>query len=132
MKKSKDLGKKIEGKEYIKKSDNLTWKRHVKKVNDKIVEKKEKAKSTIKNEVIKTKSDIDNVIDHWNHPDIPIYLSLTDEQVYNNIQNTILRENKRNHHIFTPDLLSFTKQYYVKNIMALNIYIMSKTLWHTL
>ena len=112
MKKATELGKKNEGKELKKKSENKIVKSYVKKVNDKIVAKK--VKPTILNEEkkeTKPKSDIDIVIDNWNHPDIPIHLSLSDEQTYNNIQNTILRENKRNHHIFAPDLLAFTKKY---------------------
>ena len=114
MKKAKELGKKNDGKEYKKKSENVPLKSYVKKVGDKIVEKKEKAKPTIKKEEKqdnKPKSDIDDIIDNWNSPDLPIYLSMEDEETYNNIQNTIIRENKRNHHIFTPDLLAFTKKY---------------------
>jgi hypothetical protein len=144
MKKSKDLGKKNEGKEFKKKSENKILNSYVKKVNDKINEnknkekeftpitsfsdfknqlkvavKKDKAhintvKSTFKQEPKpeqKPKSDIDEVIDNWNKPDISLILSLYDEQTYNNIQNIIKRENKKNHHIFTPDLLAFTKKY---------------------
>ena len=45
MKRAKDLGKKNEGKEYKKKSDNVIVKDYVKKVNDKVVEKKERKRT---------------------------------------------------------------------------------------
>ena len=32
-------------------------------------------------------------------------------KTYENIENTIIKENKLNHHIFTPNLLVFTKKY---------------------
>ena len=38
-------------------------------------------------------------------------LSLYDEETYNKIQNIIIRENNKNYHVFTPDLLAFTKKY---------------------
>ena len=59
----------------------------------------------------KPKSDIDEVVNVWNTPDIPMILSLYDEETYNKIQNIIIRENNKNFHVFTPDLLAFTKKY---------------------
>ena len=106
MKKAKDLGKKNEGKEYKKKSDNVIVKDYVKKVNDKVLEKKEKKEPIQTN----SKSQIDDVVNVWNTPEIPMILSLYDEETYNKIQNIIIRENNKNFHVFTPDLLAFTKK----------------------
>ena len=110
MKKAKDLGKKNEGKEYKKKSDNEIVKDYVKKVNDKVVEKKEEKKPIQPNSI----SQIDEVVNVWNTPEIPMILSLYDEDTYNKIQNIIIRENNKNYHVFTPDLLAFTKNIMIK------------------
>ena len=50
MKKAKDLGKKNEGKEYKKKSDNEIFKNYRKKINDKINERKEETLQHVKKE----------------------------------------------------------------------------------
>ena len=47
---------------------------------------------------------MDEVVDVQNAPEIPIILSLYDEETHNKIQNIIIRENSKNHHIFTPDI----------------------------
>ena len=40
-----------------------------------------------------------------------------------NIENTIIKENKLNHHIFTPSLLSFTKKYNDRIIKKNSIFL---------
>ena len=150
MKKSNELGKKNEGKEYKKKTENKILKSYTKKVTEKIVEKKKKeqeftpitsvadfrnqlrnaikkdktqinqVKSIINTEQKqenKPKSDIDEVVNVWNTPEIPMILSLYDDETYNKIKNIIIREKNKNFHVFTPDLLAFTKKYNDKIVM---------------
>jgi len=110
MKKANELGKKNEGKELKKKSDNKILKSYVKKVNDKIVEKKNIVKPIIINEE-KPKSDIDKIIDEWDKNDLPKKLYYYDSDVYDKIQIIVTREIKRKHFIMPFDLLVFTKKY---------------------
>ncbi len=48
---------------------------------------------------------------HWTTPTNYIILQQYDPKAYENIEKTIIKENKLNHHIFTPSLLVFTKKY---------------------
>ena len=133
MKKAKDLGKKNEGKEYKKISENKILKSYTKKINDKIVEKKKKelkpeikpkqtnitvtAPPTNNNKL----SDEQTIINEWTTPLNYIILQQYDMKTYENIENTIIKENKLNHHIFTPNLLVFTKKYNDKVIKKYSI-----------
>ena len=133
MKKAKDLGKKNEGKEYKKISENKILKSYTKKINDKIVEKKKKelkpeikpkqsnitvtAPPTNNNKI----SDEQTIINEWTTPLNYIILQQYDMKTYENIENTIIKENKLNHHIFTPSLLVFTKKYNDKIIKKYSI-----------
>ena len=56
-------------------------------------------------------SDEQTIINEWTTPLNYIILQQYDMKAYENIENTIIKENKLNHHIFTPSLLVFTKKY---------------------
>ena len=56
MKKAKDIGKKNEGKEYKKKSENKIFKDYRKKINDKINERKEETLQYVKKDRKKKES----------------------------------------------------------------------------
>ena len=114
MKKAKELGKKNDGKEYKKKSENVPLKSYVKKVGDNIVAKKNKENPTIINEEKqenKPKSEIDKIIDEWDKNDLPRILYYYDSDVYDKIQIIVTREIKRKHFIMPFDLFVFTKKY---------------------
>ena len=123
MKKAKELGKKNEVKEYKKKTENKILKTYVKKVSDKIVEKKKKeVKPEIKpkqTNITVTAPPTNNnkftdeqiIVNEWTTPLNYIILQQYDMKTYENIENTIIKENKLNHHIFTPNELVLTKKY---------------------
>ena len=118
MKKAKDLGKKNEGKEYKKKTENKILKTFVKKLSDKIIEKKKKELKPKQTNITVTAPPTNNklsneqtIINEWTTPLNYIILQQYDMKAYENIENTIIKENKLNHHIFTPNLLVFTKKY---------------------
>lgn len=171
MKKSNELGKKNEGKEYKKKTENKILKSYTKKVTEKIVEKKKKEqkftpitsvadfRNQLRNAIKKDKSHINKVksiinteqkqenkpkqtnisvtapptnnnnklsdeqiiINEWTTPLNYIIFQQYDMKAYENIENTIIKENKLNHHIFTPNLLVFTKKYNDKIIKKYGI-----------
>ena len=75
--------------------------------NDKVTVKKSLTKTTTYNK----RTDEQIIVNEWDTPHNYIILQQYDEKAYENIENTILKENKLNHHIFTPDLLAFTKKY---------------------
>ena len=119
MKKANELRKKNEGKEYKKKSENTIIKDYKNKINDKI----EKKKKTIKAETKNTKlTDEEVIINEWTTPTNYIILQQYDSKAYENIEKTIIKENKLNHHIFTPSLLVFTKKYNDKIIKKYSIF----------
>ena len=60
------------------------------------VEKKERKEPIQPN----SNSKIYDVVNVWNTPEIPMILSLYDEETYNKIQNIIIRENNKNYHVF--------------------------------
>ena len=154
MKKANELRKKNEGKEYKKKSENTIIKDYKNKINDKIEKKKKtikeefvpitsaadfrnqlkvavkkdkahvnKIKSTIKAEIKNTKlTDEEVIINEWTTPTNYIILQQYDSKAYENIEKTIIKENKLNHHIFTPSLLVFTKKYNDKIIKKYSIF----------
>jgi len=119
MKKANELSKKNEGKEYKKKSENKILKTYVKTVDDKIKEAKRikevKKEPTPKINEIKTQNNKltgeQIIVNEWGTPHNHITFYQYDEKAYKNIEDTIIKENKLNHHIFTPNLLSFTKKY---------------------
>jgi hypothetical protein len=131
MKKAKDLTKKNEGKVLKKKSDNKinTNKeetlQHIKKERNKKLIKEEPIKLMVKKVKSVTKENKDEsndksndkltdeqiVVNGWDTENNNIIFYQYDEKAYKNVENTIINENKLNHHIFTPDLLAFTKKY---------------------
>ena len=119
MKKANELSKTNEGKEYKKKSENKILKTYVKKVDDKIKEAKRikevKKEPTPNINEIKTQNNKltgeQIIVNEWGTPHNHITFYQYDEKAYKNIEDTIIKENKLNHHIFTPDLLAFTKKY---------------------
>jgi hypothetical protein len=104
---------------------------YVKKVNDKIVEKKEKelmnkAKPTTKTEEKqenKPKSEIDKVIDEWDKKDLSRVLYYYDSDVYDKIQIIVTREMKRKKFIMPFDLLVSQKNIIIK---LLNIIVKTR------
>jgi hypothetical protein len=101
------------------------------KENKKIKEIKEAPKENI-NKVISTTTekskndklkDEEVIINEWTTPLNYIILQQYDPKVYENIEKTIIKENKLNHHIFTPSLLSFTKKYNDRIIKKNSIFI---------
>ena len=94
----------------------------------KVAVKKDKAhvnkiKSTIKAETKNTKlTDEEVIINEWTTPTNYIIPQQYDSKAYENIEKTIIKENKLNHHIFTPSLLAFTKKFNDKIIKKYSIF----------
>ena len=62
------------------------------------------------------------ILHEWGTPLNNIILQQYDPKVYENIENTMIKESKLNHHIFAPSLLSFTKNYNYKIIQKNSIF----------
>ena len=106
MKKSNELGKKNEGKEYKKKIENKILKSYTKKINDKVIKKNEKPKPEPN-----PLEEIDDVVDFWDTKDLPRIFNAYEPDEYNKIELVVTREIKRKNFIMPFDLLVFTKKY---------------------
>ena len=117
----KDYVKMIDDKINTTKEETL---QHMKKERKKKLIKEEPIKLMVKKVKSVTKENKENkdesndkltdeqiVVNGWDTENNNIIFYQYDEKAYKNIENTIINENKLNHHIFTPDLLSFTKKY---------------------
>ncbi len=67
-------------------------------------------------------TDEEVIINEWTTPTNYIILQQYDPKAYENIKKTIIKENKPNHHIFTPSLLVVTKKYNDKIIKKYSIF----------
>ena len=98
LKKVKEMGKTNEGKEFKKNLKYKILKSYVKKVNNKIVEKKIKVNPTIKTEERQEnnpKTEIDKIIDEWDKKDLSRVLYYDDSDAYDKIKIIVTREIKR-------------------------------------
>ncbi len=116
-----ELGKKNEGKEYKKKSDNTMLKSYVKKITEEIVEKIEKNKIMhIKKKQNKNKKINQKQIKIQIHgrKDLLRILYFYDSEVYNKLGTVVTREIKRKYFMTPFDLLvisDFVFKDYSKN-----------------
>ena len=117
----KDYVKMIDDKINTTKEETL---QHIKKERKKKLIKEEPIKLMVKKVKSVTKDNKENkdesndkltdeqiVVNGWDTENNNIIFYQYDEKEYKNVENTIINENKLNHHIFTPDLLAFTKKY---------------------
>lgn len=64
-----------------------------------------------KNKQIDSKPKVNEIINEWDSPTLPILLSQQDPETYNNIEKKVIQKNKKNEYVLIGELAFFIKKY---------------------
>jgi hypothetical protein len=70
-----------------------------------------KIESIRKNKKVDSKPKVNEIINEWDSPTLPILLSQQDPETYNNIEKKVIQKNKKNEYVLIGELAFFIKKY---------------------